>query len=520
MSKFDVNKLSVDELIGQLIVFGFDALEINEHAIEMIKKHKAGNVILFARNVESPSQLYKLNQNLQKLALAELGIPLLITIDQEGGMVTRIKNGSTYFPGAMTVSASNSVEHSLEVGQLMGKELLDLGINMNLAPSLDVNNNPYNPVIGVRSYSDNPSRVAEYGSAFIQGLQESVIATAKHFPGHGDTKVDSHLALPTIDYDKERLNSVELYPFKEAIKNGVKAIMSSHINFPAYTEEGRPSTLSKSCLTGLLREELGFEGLIITDCMQMKAIQHTYGTKVGTYMAIDAGANLVCISHSIDLQTESINYLKEMIETSQLSIDLVKERVDRILKYKEDLDVNLSKSFDSVMDLVINDKTKNKALEITRKAVTQVKGKPFLLEGKTLLIASEPISTTIADENDGSYSIIKAVKKEMAIDTFRVSVRLTDSEIEDIIRIKDQYDKIVFCSYNANIYKKQIELIDKLNSDKLTVCMMRNPYDLVFANNIENLVAFYEYTPNSVLALVSYLKGELTPIGVIPVAYE
>ena len=256
MVKYDIDKLTIDEKIGQLIMCGFDALELNDHIINLIKNYHVGNVILFTRNVKSMKQVFELNKNLQKLALKNLGIPLLISIDQEGGMVTRIKNEATFFPGAMTIASSNNLDNAYLSGKYMGEELINLGINMNLAPSLDVNNNPLNPVIGVRSYSDDPKVVSEFGIMTIKGLQENVIATAKHFPGHGDTQVDSHLALPEINYGKKRLEAIELYPFKNAIKNGVKAIMSSHINFPAYTEDNLPTTLSKKCLTGLLREEL------------------------------------------------------------------------------------------------------------------------------------------------------------------------------------------------------------------------------------------------------------------------
>ena len=258
MAKYNIDNLTLDEKIGQLLMFGFDALELNDHAIELIKEYHFGSIILFTRNVKTMKQLFDLNKNLQKLAMSSLKIPLFISIDQEGGMVTRLKSGGTYFPGAMTLSASNSSDNSYLCGKFMGKELVSLGFNMDLAPVLDVNNNPLNPVIGVRSFSDNPEVVSEYGIQFMKGLQENVIATAKHFPGHGDTNTDSHLSLPLISHGVERLDAVELYPFKKAIDNGIKAIMSSHINFPAYTEKGLPTTLSKKCLTGLLREKLGF----------------------------------------------------------------------------------------------------------------------------------------------------------------------------------------------------------------------------------------------------------------------
>ena len=182
------------------------------------------------------------------------GVMPFISIDQEGGMVTRIMKEATFFPGNMTISATQNSEYAKKVGEMMGEELRALGINMNLAPSLDVNNNPQNPVIGVRSYSDDPVKVAKYGKNYINGLQsKAIIATAKHFPGHGDTNVDSHKSLPTIPHSKERLDKVELYPFKECL-NDTEAIMSAHVFFEAYEQGGMPGTLSRKVITELLKE--------------------------------------------------------------------------------------------------------------------------------------------------------------------------------------------------------------------------------------------------------------------------
>lgn len=519
MSNYDYNSLTLDEKIGQLIVFGFDALDVNDHAINLIKNFKAGNVILFARNVKTPQQLFTLNQNLQKLALDNLGIPLFITIDQEGGMVTRIKNGGTFFPGAMTLSASDNILNAYKVGEMMGAELKAVGVNMNLAPVLDVNNNPYNPVIGVRSFSDDAVRVSEYGNSYIKGMQKSIIATAKHFPGHGDTKVDSHLALPKVEKRLEELEVVELYPFKKAIEAGICAIMSSHINFPAITENDLPTTLSRKFLTELLREKLKFDGLIITDCMQMKAIQNIYTTPEGVLMAVNAGANLICISHAEDLQIASIERLKSAVDEGTLSIETINSRVEKILEFKQKfVKVDLHKTYQNVQSIIESKETKQFVLKVVQDAVTLIKGTNFQYHENTLLIASEPISTTIADEDDGSCSIIKTICHDIPnLDTLKVSVKLTNEEISKVVKQSTKYNKVIFCSYNANIYQNQIKLIEQLQSENLYVFMMRNPYDSVFTSSIKNLVSFYEYTPNSVKVLSEYIQGSFLPKGILPV---
>ena len=520
MSKYNIRDLTLEEKIGQLFVFGFDALKVNEHAIRLIQTYKAGNVILFTRNVKTPEQLFKLNQNLQKLAIKEIGIPMIICIDQEGGMVTRIKNSATFFPGAMTITASSELENSYLTGKYMGAELSALGINMNLAPVLDVNNNPFNPVIGVRSFSDDEALVSSYGVEYIKGMQESVIATAKHFPGHGDTKIDSHLALPKIEKSIEELEEIELVPFKKAIENGLHAIMSSHINFPAITEEGRPTTLSKNVLTDLLRERLKFEGLIITDCMQMQAIQKNYTTEEGARMAIEAGANLICVSHSEELQTAAINRVKEAVLSGELDEQVLDERIERILSYKREYaKPQLDNQYDSVKELVEDKQVKEFSYNVVKNAMTLVRGSNIVIDKNTLLIASDPISTTIADEDVGSHSIVKEVRKaNLSVDVLNVSIRLTEDGVNDIIAKSSKYETGIFCSYNANIYKNQITLIKHLmKNSELYVIAMRNPYDLVFAPEIKNLICMYEYTPNSVKALIEYLKGSFLPQGILPV---
>ncbi len=522
--KYDIQRLTTEEKIGQLLMFGIDGTTITDHAISLIKTYKVGNIILFARNAQNPKQLYELTQSLQKLAMAELGIPLLISIDQEGGMVTRIFHGATFFPGAMTLSASNRLDDAYQMGNLMGQELHALGINMNLAPVLDVNNNPKNPVIGVRSYSDDPNRVAEYGISFMKGLQQHVLATGKHFPGHGDTYLDSHLALPKVDYPLKRLESVELVPFKKAIQEGIAALMSSHIDFPAFTEDGRPTTLSKSCLTGFLRETLGFEGLIVTDGMEMKAVQDHYGTVEASLMAIQAGANLVCICHSEPLQKEAAVRIKKALDTQELSDETLDERVLRVLKYKEGLkQVNLNSPYEAIKHVIENQETKNKSYDVVRRAATLVKGQPLVLKDHGLFIGVLPKATTQADDTDGLYDIISHIKRELpGLETHAMSINPSDEDIVGVLDKVKHKKQVIITSYNANIYPSQIRLINEIAQTgvELHVIAMRNPYDLFYTKHIQNYVCLYEYTPNSVRVLLSYLKGQLQMEGRIPVNYE
>ena len=245
--------------IGQLFMVGFDALEPDEHITRLILERQIGGVILFRRNVHTPAQVSTLCRSLQEINARVSDQPLLISLDQEGGMVMRIEQGVTPIPAAMAFQQAGSVSDCESLNFVSGDEMRQLGINMLLAPVLDVNNNPLNPVIGVRAYGEDADTVVSYGLAALRGQRAAgVIATAKHFPGHGDTATDTHYDTACVPHDLARLRAVELRPFAAAIAQGVDAIMTAHVSFPAIEPDTSvPATLSKAVLTGLLREEMG-----------------------------------------------------------------------------------------------------------------------------------------------------------------------------------------------------------------------------------------------------------------------
>ncbi|MFD5149334.1 glycoside hydrolase family 3 protein [Streptomyces sp. NPDC058401] len=246
---------------------------------------------LFGRNITSPEQLAALTAQLRTER-----DDVLVAIDEEGGDVTRLEvRGGSSFPGNLALGAVDDVDLTRDVARELGRRLAECGVNLNWAPSADVNSNPANPVIGVRSFGADTHLAARHTAAYVEGLQAAgVAACTKHFPGHGDTNVDSHHALPRIDVDLDTLAARELVPFRAAIEAGTKAVMSAHILVPAL-DPTRPATLSPQILTGLLRKELGYEGLIVTDGMEMKAIAGTYGIERGSVLAIAAGADAICV---------------------------------------------------------------------------------------------------------------------------------------------------------------------------------------------------------------------------------
>src|SRR5947209_4584979 len=316
---------------------GFWGSTPSHEIIDLIQRYHVGNILLFSRNVRDTRQVLELTQSLQTIA-KEAGqrYPLLIAIDQENGLVQRLGEAATIFPGNMALGAIGSEEVAYQVAQATGHELKALGINMNLAPVVDVNNNPANPVVGVRSFGEDPQQVARLGTAMVKGYPAAgMLSCLKHFPGHGDTAVDSHLALPKIPYTLERLETLELVPFRGGIEAGAGSVMIAHVSFPALTEQNMlPATLSPAIVQGLLREKLGFSGVILSDCMEMRAISDTFGTERAAVTALQAGIDLVLVSHIYTRQRGSIEAILGAVEAHELSPQTIQQAAERVLRLK------------------------------------------------------------------------------------------------------------------------------------------------------------------------------------------
>ena len=522
--KYDVKDLTIKQKLGQLMWAGFDGYELTKELKDLIDEYKIGNIILFTRNIKDIKQLYELCKDIHKYIIEKTGVMPFISIDQEGGMVTRIMDGATFCPGNMTLATSSPLD-AYNIGVIMGEELRALGINYNLAPDVDVNNNPNNPVIGVRSYSDNPNVVAEFGESFINGIQSTgVIATAKHFPGHGDTNTDSHKALGCINHPVSRLEEVELVPFKK-VAGTTKSIMTGHILFPALEPDGVPATLSHKIVTGILREKLGYEGIITSDCMEMKAIDDHYTTERGCVMGLQAGLDLVMVSHTYEKQVKAIKLIHEAYNKNELSSADIDKKVERILKVKQEsfdlMDIYFyQKTFDEAIKIVDDDKHKKYASDIVDKSLTLVKGENLKQGKKTLVITAEPFATTIAEDKLSNRSIGDAIKQAgIDVDVERITVSIDDDRIKELVNIARNYEQVLVCTYNANMFTNQASLVNKLDelNNKLFVLSTRSPYDIFRFRQIKNYLCLYEYSPNSVQTVVKYLEGEVRPTGKCPV---
>lgn len=321
--------LSLEEKIGQLLMVGISGTERTAETVALLSELAPGSLILLGRNVRDPKQLGELTEALQQGAR----VARFVSMDQEGGTVVRLARGATVFPGAMATGATGSAGLARLEGRVAGAELSALGVNMNLAPVLDVNSNRKNPVIGVRAFGDDPVKVAMLGVAYAIGLQESgVSAVAKHFPGHGDSVEDSHRGLPTIKHDLARLRQIELVPFAAAAKAGVDAMMTAHLLFPAIDDV--PATLSKKILTDILRGQLGFEGMVISDDLEMKAVAATIGVGPCAVRSIAAGADQVMIIWHRGHKDAARDALLAAVKSGELPQARVDEAVRRVLAVK------------------------------------------------------------------------------------------------------------------------------------------------------------------------------------------
>lgn len=332
--------MTLEQQVGQLLMVGFTGTTATPEALDLIQSGHVGGVILFSRNIETPEQTLALTTSLQAAARAAgHPFPLLIAIDQENGIIRRTGPGTTTFPGSMALGAIGDASLAEAVARATGEELRALGITQNLAPVVDVANNSANPVIGVRSFGADAELVARLGAATVRGLQAAgVAATLKHFPGHGDTATDTHLALAEIPHGIERLEAIELPPFRAGIAAGADVVMTAHVALPAYTGSATlPATLSSEVIQGLLRQRLGYQGVVMTDCLEMNAISKGVGIARGAAQALRAGADIVLVSHRYDRQIEALTAIRQSVGDGSLSAELVSEAVVRVLRLKQGL---------------------------------------------------------------------------------------------------------------------------------------------------------------------------------------
>jgi len=507
--------MSLEQKIGQVMIIGFDGTTVDADLRQMIAEYHVGGVILFARNVQSPAQVAELTNELQSIA-RESGHPgLFIAVDQEAGRVARLTDatGFTEFPSAMALTATGNPQNARRVAAAMAAEMRAVGINVDFAPDLDVNNNPSNPVIGIRSFSSDPAKVAEYGVAFANGLQENgVLAFGKHFPGHGDTGVDSHIDLPLVPHDRTRLDQIELVPFKAAIEADIAGIMSAHVTFPAIdATPGLAATLSRPVLTGLLRDELGYDGLIVTDSLEMGALAaNGYPPPVGAPLALAAGADLLLFNRDHAMHCDAFTNLVQAVRSGIILQEQLDASVRRILQAKQRYGIltPVRVDADAAVDFVKTAEHLALSHELAVKSITLIRDPQTLIP----LDANSPILAVEAAALRGQASGLGGTV--LSIDT-----QPTESQIADVIHAARDGRMVIFPVYDLALNTQQLKLIKQLvdAGNPVIAIACRNSFDVAHLPENVTVLVSYGFNLPAREALKEVLAGKFQPTGILPV---
>ena len=553
-----------------------DVTKITADIEASLKQHSYSGVLLMGQNTPTNEGTTRLINELQVANAAGGDRPqLLITIDQEGGNVTRLGQG-TMTPGNMALGAINDVDTTKEIATMIGNELKAVGVNADFAPDVDVNNNPANPVIGVRSFSDDPDIVAEHSSAFVEALNGTgVISTLKHFPGHGDTSTDSHTGLPCINKTYDELKKNELIPFKACIEAGCQMIMTAHIVYPEIEktktisqksgeEINLPATLSKTFITDILRGDMGFDGVVITDAMEMDAIAEHFDEIDAAKLAIEAGVDILLApvtTISIDdpeaeqkgfaAMDEYIGTLAYLADEGDISMEKIDAAVLRILKLKENNGLfdpydssNIEERVQNAVNTVGTKESHDREWEITKKAITLVKN-----DDNTLPLTEPNEKTVVLVPYDNETIPMNYAVRKLTQDGKLPSGAVVEAYTyrnktpEEVLKMVDGADNVVFMSeiYSASALKNEVAkaadtLADLVHAKggKFIVMSVSLPYDVARFGKADAIMIAYlprsmpvdpedkvkemqQYGPNMPAALYMMFSREDTPTAKLPI---
>ncbi|ATB39080.1 beta-hexosaminidase [Cystobacter fuscus] len=529
--------MTLEEKVGQLFMthaYGKSVTDADPKMVEsnrkdhgldtaeqLVERYHLGGIIYFtwANNLQAPEQIARLSNGLQEVAMRqERAIPLLIATDQEHGVVVRVGEPATQFPGNMALGATQDVETARQAAAITGRELRALGINQNFGTVADVNSNPLNPVIGVRSFGLDPARVAAFTQVQVGAQQgEGTASTVKHFPGHGDTDVDSHYGLPIINHSREQFDAVDLPPFVAAIDAEVDAIMSAHIVVPALESSGLPATLSHGIMTDLLRGQLGFKGVVVSDSLSMQGAK-PYGDQSDARVpveALKAGVDLLLMPQRIEV---AYNAVRDAVNSGEVSQERLDEAVGRILTLKQKRGV-LAQPLVELAGLqrVGAAEHLTAAAAITERGITLVKNEAGVLPlkpeaGKVLVTGWGVTATaTLAQE---------LARRGRSVETVETGTSPTQAKIDEAVASAARADVTVVLVNRVWTSKQQQALVRALQgaNKPVVVVSVREPYDIAHLPEVSTYVATYGYQPVSMKALARVLLGEVNPSGRLPVA--
>lgn len=516
-----------EDLIGYKIMLAFEGRTPPKRILDWITGRKVGGFSLFRpHNYDSPAQVRDLTTALQRAARAAGQTPLLIATDQEGGQLTAMGEGTTQFAGNMALGATRDPELARRVGRAIGLELAAMGVNVNYAPVLDLNTNPRNPSLGIRSFGDDPAVAATLGAALVEGLQSAgVAATLKHFPGKGEAAVDSHYKMPVITHTRERLDAVEFPPFKAGIAAGAKLLMTGHFAIPALTgTSDYPATVSRRVMTEFARSEMGFDGVIITDALDMGAITQGAGQIIDVIAAARAGVDLMLVMLDPDTQERLYAGLRLAYTRELIGDDDITSSVERILALKQ------WAAAQPQPDLSVVGCAEHRALEaeVARRSFTLVRDEAGLLPlrpaagARIAAVMPAPRDLTPADTSSTVRPHLAAAlrRRYPYVDEFVTSHLPTGDEIAALRDRLVDYDLLVVGTINASVQPEQAAMVNELLAlgTPTVTAALRTPYDLATYPGARSHVCTYSIHPPSLDAMADALFGEFVPDGRLPVA--
>ncbi|MEU4061113.1 glycoside hydrolase family 3 protein [Streptomyces wedmorensis] len=542
-----IDRMSLEEKVGQLFVmrvYGHsatapDQADIDSNlaeigvrtAAELVERYHVGGVIYFAwaHNTRDPHQIAELSNGIQQAALAQpTPIPVLISTDQEHGIVCRVGEPATLVPGAMALGAGGSHADARKAAQIAGAELAAVGIRQNYAPVADVNVNPANPVIGVRSFGSDPQAVAGLVAAQVKGYQRAgVAATSKHFPGHGDTAVDSHYGLPTITHTREQWAELDAPPFRSAIAAGIDSIMTAHIVVPALDPSEDPATLSRPILTGILRERLGYDGVVVTDSLAMEGVRTKYGDERVPVLALKAGVDQLLNPPRLDV---AWNAVLKAVRDGELTEARLDESILRILRLKSRLGL-LRRAYvtragvDRVVGTAAHLAAADRIAEATTTLLLNEDG--FLplspaAHPSVLVVGADPASPS--GTTGPPTTTLATALTELGFTATALSTGITPSaaKIDEAVAAAAGKDVVLVGTYNVSATSPQRTLVARLVATGVPVVTVaiRNPYDVARIAGQRASLASYSWTDVELRAAVRVLAGRARPLGRLPVPVQ
>ncbi|SEF29168.1 beta-N-acetylhexosaminidase [Amycolatopsis pretoriensis] len=524
--------LTLEQKVGQLFVTwvnGKSADEVNpknqtdfgvDTPAQVVRKYHLGGVIYFNNdsrdNFDDPVQVAKLSNGLQMAAITSgAHIPLQVAADQEGGTVTRMGAPATEFPNAMAISAGRDTSRATKAATILGQELRAVGINQDFAPDSDVNSNPVNPVIGVRSFAGQPGLASDFVTAEVGGFQKSVAATAKHFPGHGAAPTDSHTGLPRIDSTEDQWRATDVPPFKAAIKAGIDSIMTAHIQFPSLDPSLEPATLSKPIVTGKLRNELGYNGVVVTDSLEMQGVREMHSDAEIPVLALKAGVDQLLMPVHLDV---AINSVLAAVKSGDIPMQRIDQSVLRVLKLKFKSGMLFAPFVDPnrVMKTVGTPANLATAQDIADRGITAVANDAGVLPLKqkpaTALVTGWGVSTTTTLAQ-------KLTAHGTAATAYQTGQAPTDAQIAQAVANAKNVDLVVVLTNNIGGFPLQTKLLNALQATGKPVVAVaaQIPYDAGYASTVQTWLATYGYIGPTLEALAKVILGETKPVGKLPV---